>query len=89
MQTMERTHDDPPPAIEPEASLSGPPNRRARRISLGRKVTLQIADREGFVDGCAQNVSETGMFVRCRTPRPPGTVVADPRPGRGDVGTAP
>ena len=97
MQTTERPHHDLPtlePGVESMQGPPGPPNRRARRIHLRREVQIQIADLDGFVAGCAENVSATGMFVRCRTPRPPGAIVGfefrltDGSPlirGRGEV----
>lgn len=49
--------------------------RESERVAFYSKITLRVRDADHFMERFAGNVSETGVFIQTKDPRPVGTIV--------------
>ncbi|NOZ88060.1 MAG: TIGR02266 family protein [Deltaproteobacteria bacterium] len=54
---------------------NGDEKRAAERVPFYSRVTVRVKDEEQFIEKYSGNLSESGMFVKTRSPRPAGTIV--------------
>jgi len=53
----------------------GEEKRDSDRVAFYSKITIRVRDADHFVERFAGNISDSGVFIQTRDPRPVGTIV--------------